>query len=393
VTVLDGNSSSRRGAEHFDQVTVALVSKYAPGDVGGIENHLEMLLGHVQAPICSYVAVTGSEAEAQQSGGGRGYLRFVRRLVRCRSELAHFHGFDRLQLVTLMLFARGRIPLVVTPHNGVAGVVNERNAVRRLAKRRVDGLLFPALIRQRARLVALSMEERDYYVARFPRCANLLEVLPNPVGPHRWAPLLPAPAPARVLALARLDPAKHIEDLVSAMALLPPAVECDIAGPDCGAAAALQEQARQVSRTIRFHGVVRGAEKQRLFEDATIVVVTSESEGLPTVALEALAYGIPVIASEGAAHGLPAEGVYRYRFGSVAELAATIEYLLSGENIVAARRAARRASTALVGYDDYARALQSLYRLSVEQYCNGISPRLTDHWWRHRPSRRERRPA
>jgi glycosyltransferase involved in cell wall biosynthesis len=393
VTVLDGNSSSRRSVEHLDQLAVALVSRYAPGDVGGIENHLEMLLTHVQAPSCSYVAITGSGTEAQQSGGARGYLRFVRRLARCRSELAHFHGFDRLQLATLMLFARGRIPLVVTPHNGVAGIVNERNAGRRLAKRWTDGLLFPALIRQRARIVALSLEERDYYLARFPRCGPLLEVLHNPVGTHRWAPLLPVHAPARMLALARLDPAKHIEDLVSAMALLPPTVECDIAGPDCGAGAALQDQAGQVARTIRFHGVVRGAEKERLFEDATIVVITSEAEGLPTVALEALAHGIPVIASEGAAHGLPAEGVYRYRFGSAADLAKTIEYLLAGENLVVARRAARRASTALVGYEDYASALQSLYRLSAEQYRNRINPGATKRWWRPGASRRDRRPA
>src|SRR5262249_32953552 len=152
------------------------------------------------------------------------------------------------------------------------------------------------------------------------------------------------PSPPRLLALSRLDPAKHIDDLVRAMALLPPAVECDIAGPDCGAAAALQEQARQVARTIRFHGVVRGAEKERLFENATILVVTSEAEGLSTVALEALAHGIPVIASEGASRGLPVEGVYQYCFGSATDLAEKIEYLLAGENLVVAQRAARRAS-------------------------------------------------
>lgn len=393
MTVPCGDSGSGRGAEHSGQVTVALVSKYAPGGVGGIENHLEMLLRQVQAPSCSYVVVTGSEGAAQHSGGVGGYLRFVRRLVRCRSQLVHFHGFDRLQLVTLMLFARGRIPLVVTPHNGVHAIVNDQNAVRRLAKRWADGLLFPALIRQRAHIVALGAEERDYYLGRFPGCGHLVEVLPNPVGVHRWAPLLPAPGPARLLALARLDSWKRVEDLVSAMALVPPAVECDIAGPDCGAAAALHDQAEKVARTIRFHGAVRGAEKERLFEDATVVVVTSKAEGLSTVALEALARGIPVIASDWASRGLPAEGVYRYPFGSVADLAATIENLLSGEHLVAARRAARRASTALVRYDDYARALRSLYRLSMERHRNGITPRAPDRRWRLRASRRERRPA
>jgi glycosyltransferase involved in cell wall biosynthesis len=379
MTVQEKNSTSRRGAENSEKVTVALVCKSAPEGIGGIENHLDMLLRHGQTPNCSYAFVTGFDREAQRSGGARGYLRFVHRLMRCRSELMHFHGFDRLELLTLVLFTRRRIPLVVTPHNGVAGIVNDQYAIRRLAKRWVDGVLFPALIWQRARIIALTVEERDYYVGRFPGCSDLVEVLPNPIEKQRWVSLRPESAPTRLLALARLHWGKHIEDLISAMAQLPPEVECDIAGPDCGAAAALQNQARQVARTIRFHRAVRGAEKERLFEDATIVVVPSEAEGLSTVALEALARGIPVIVSDLASRGLPAEGVYRYRFRSVADLARAIENLLEGENLMMARRAARRASKTFVGYDDYVRALQSLYRLSVERYPNGITPRATDH--------------
>src|SRR5579859_5692895 len=121
MTVQEENSTSRRGVENSEKVTVALVCKSAPEGIGGIENHLDMLLKHVQTPNCSYALVTGFDSEAQRSGGARGYLRFVHRLMRCRSKLMHFHGFDRLELLTLVLFARRRIPLVVTPHNGVAG--------------------------------------------------------------------------------------------------------------------------------------------------------------------------------------------------------------------------------------------------------------------------------
>ena len=393
MTVQDGNSATRRGAEHPEKVTVALVSKYAPEGIGGIENHLGMLLRHVQTPNCSYVLITGSEEEAQRGRRARTYLRYVQRLMCCRSEVVHFHGFDRLQLLTLMLFARRRVPLVVTPHNGVAGIVNDRNTARRLAKRCADRVLFRALIRQRACVIALSTEEHDYYLARFPRCGDLVKLLPNPVGTQCWAPLLPMRASPRLLALARLDPAKHIEDLVSAMALLPPVVECDIAGPDRGAATALHAQARQVARTIRFHGPVRGAERARLFENATVVVVTTEAEGLSTVALEALSHGIPVVASEGGSRGLPIDGVYRYRFGSAAALAGAIEHLLAEENLVVARRAARRASTKLVGYDDYARALRALYCVNVEWHRRGGILRGTDRRRRLRASRRERWPS
>jgi len=394
MTVQDENSTLRLRGQHSEKVTVALVSKYVPQGVGGIENHLDMLLRHVSAPNCSYTFIAGSGADARRSGRARGYLHFVQRLRRSRSEIMHFHGFDRLQLITLMLVVRRRIPLVVTPHNGVAAIVNDQNSVRRLAKRWIDGVLFPALIRQRARIIALTTEERDYYRARFPGSAHLVEVLPNPIGKHEWAPLTPATAAVRLLSISRLDPWKRTQDLISAMAVLAPEVECDIAGPDYGAAAALQEQARLVARTIRFHGAVRGAEKEQLFEDASIVVVPSKAEGLSTVALEALARGIPVIVSDCAARGLPAEGVYRYPFGSVADLAQTIEHLLAGENLVAARQAARRASAALVGYDDYGQALRFLYRSSAEQHRNGVTPRARDRQQRRlRAASGDGRPA
>lgn len=355
MTLQDVNSGSNVTGEPARKVTVALVCKYTPEGIGGIENHLDMLQKNVQAPDCSYVYI-----------GGSGYVKFVRRLRRSRSDLMHFHGFDRLQLLALMLFARRRIPLVVTPHNGVAAIVNDQNSARRFAKRWIDGVLFRVLIWQRARIIALTAEERDYYLSRFPGSVGLVEVLPNPTEKHEWAPLALENPTLRLLSISRLDWWKRTQDLISAMALLPPGVECDIAGPDQGAEAGLRDQAGQLARTIRFHGAVRGAQKDALFETASVVVIPSKAEGLSTVALEALARGIPVIVSDCAARGLPTDGVYTYPFGSVADLARTVGNLLTRENLMTARDAARRASATLVSYDDYGRALRALYRASAE---------------------------
>ena len=386
MTAQDVNSISPHAGKQVESIAVALVSKYVPEGIGGIENHLDMLLRHVQTNDCSYAFIGGSGGEAQ-GGRVRGYVNFVQRLVRSRAALFHFHGFDRLQLLALMIIARRRIPLVITPHNGVAAIVNEQNSVRRTAKRWADGIIIPALIWQRARIIALTEEERNYYITRFPRSAPLVEVMPNPIGKQKWASLRPATPAVRLLSISRLDWWKRTQDLISAMALLPPEVECDIAGPDCGAAEALKDQAKLTTRTIRFHGAVRGAEKERLFEDATIVVVPSKAEGLSTVALEALARGIPVVASDCASRGLPADGVYLYPFGSVDGLAQTIEHLLRGENVVAARHAARRASAQLVGFEDYGQALRSLYCSSLAQIRTGGTSRGKDRErWRHRAS-------
>ena len=393
MTVQEGNSTSLCGAEHSGKVTVALVSKYAPEGIGGIQNHLDMLLRHVQTPNCSYVFVTGCEGEAERSGRAREYLRFVRRLMRCRwrasalprlrpAAASHPHAVhtrtDPSRGDSAQRCGRDRQRPEGPPSAGQA--MGGRTAI--------PGADPATRARHRAQRGRARLLSRPVSPLRPPRGGA--------AQPDRGSRLGPPAACARAGRACWHLPGSIREAHRGSRQChgsSSPAVECDIAGPDCGAAAALQDQARQVARTIRFHGAVRGAEKERLFEDAAVVVVPSHAEGLSTVALEALARGIPVVASDCAARGLPAEGVYRYPFRSVTDLVRTIEHLLEGENLLLARHAARRASAELVGYDDYAEALRSLYRLSVDRHRSGITPRGTHYRWRLRPSPRDRRSA
>jgi glycosyltransferase involved in cell wall biosynthesis len=346
--------------------SVALVSKYDPVGIGGIENHLKMLLadvggGRLNWPSLIPITLLGGAETLSRAGR---YRSFIGQLAQTNTDVVHFHGFDRLPLLVVLRVLPAQVPIVITPHNGVAGALSDSNPLRRWVKIAADELLFRAIVRRGGHIVALHDAERDYYLGRFPSCSALVTVLQNPVPAHSWAPLDGGRSPIRLLALARLSPAKRIQDLVAAMALLPQSVTCDIAGPDDGAEEELRAQASRVERTIRFHGPVYGEVKERLLQQASAVVVTSGAEGLPTVALEALAQGIPVIASEAAALGLPEQGVYRYRTGSSGDLVRVVQNLLDDDHLLDARRAARTASKTLMSPEQYALALLSLYQRS-----------------------------
>ncbi len=135
-----------------------------------------------------------------------------------------------------------------------------------------------------------------------------------------------------LLYLGRLHPLKGLEMLVEAWGLLRPPSgrkgegkrEGDhqvvamarvkggegwrlvIAGPDeQGTKAALERQARElgVMESIVFRGPVAGEEKERLLQEADLLVLPSRSENFGLAVAEALAAGVPVITTKAAPWG------------------------------------------------------------------------------------------
>jgi len=104
----------------------------------------------------------------------------------------------------------------------------------------------------------------------------------------------------RVLYLGRLDPIKGIDRLLEAIARTP--WQLVVAGG--GAPAYVRELRAQAERSglngrVSWLGEVGDAEKRRLFEEASVVVVPSHRENFGMVVAEALAHGVPVIAARG----------------------------------------------------------------------------------------------
>jgi glycosyltransferase involved in cell wall biosynthesis len=117
----------------------------------------------------------------------------------------------------------------------------------------------------------------------------------------------PSPLPPYVCAVARIERRKNFDRLIEALDGLP--YEFCLAGQDRGGLRAVRATARRFPRVhLRYLGAVPEAKKVDLLAGATAVVVPSTAEGVPALAIEALALGRPVILA-GEAYGPEGPGV------------------------------------------------------------------------------------
>lgn len=182
------------------------------------------------------------------------------------------------------------------------------------------GLLRPALgllLGRRARLAFVSDELRQLARAATPALLrrrfdelSLTQPMGVDLGELAAAAAAPAPAPAArryLLVLARLVPIKGADLALAAFARLAAQrrhddLELVIAG-DGPERAALEARASSLPGRVRFLGAIPTSARAAWLAHAAAVLVPSRrlaggrSEGMPQVALEALAAGAPLLAS------------------------------------------------------------------------------------------------
>jgi glycosyltransferase involved in cell wall biosynthesis len=115
-----------------------------------------------------------------------------------------------------------------------------------------------------------------------------------------------SPARLNILYIGRIDPKKGIENLLRGfqqirLDLGKPAI-LTIAGggrADYVAKIAALVDTLDLQECVTMTGMVEGADKRRLFEEADLAVAPSHTENFGMVVAEALAHGVPVIASRG----------------------------------------------------------------------------------------------
>jgi len=99
-----------------------------------------------------------------------------------------------------------------------------------------------------------------------------------------------------LVSVGRLEPVKGVDVAIRALAHLSNDVELVVVG-DGSQRAELQTLAGETSGRVRFVGRQSQEAVQRFMRAADVFVLSSHTEGLPHVALEALAVGTPVVAT------------------------------------------------------------------------------------------------
>jgi glycogen(starch) synthase len=188
----------------------------------------------------------------------------------------------------------------------------------------------------------------------------------------------PAPLPfhpPRLLCLGRLSKEKGFDVAVKAFASLIdrfPNARLVIAG-DGPLRSPLENQATELGleRSVEFVGWVTPENVPELLNAATIVIMPSHREGLPSVALEAALLGRPVVATR--VGGLP-EIVVHKKTGLLVDdatpeaFAAAIRLLLEQpQTATAFGHAARRRAQELFSFERYVDAYDELYRMIGEK--------------------------
>ena len=103
-----------------------------------------------------------------------------------------------------------------------------------------------------------------------------------------------------VATLANVDPRKRHEDVLRALALLPPDTRWSVIGdgPECPRLAALAEELGLRER-VTFHGRLAPPEAHAELARAHVMALPSEDEAFGVAYVEALAHGVPAIGCAG----------------------------------------------------------------------------------------------
>jgi glycosyltransferase involved in cell wall biosynthesis len=103
-----------------------------------------------------------------------------------------------------------------------------------------------------------------------------------------------------LLFLGRVGKEKGALDLIDAVVRLRrdfPEITVSIGGNGDIDVAMKRAHSYNLTENVHFLGWVRGTDKERLLQQATVYVLPSYSEGLPMSVLEAMAAGLPVVST------------------------------------------------------------------------------------------------
>jgi glycosyltransferase involved in cell wall biosynthesis len=220
--------------------------------------------------------------------------------------VVHIHGLWRLHFAQAARFAhRVGAPVIVSTHGMLhAAARGQRAALKRIAR----WVFQDDVVRRASCLHATAVEEADEI--RKVGFTGPIVVIPWGVLPPEPRVADPAssdsPADRRVvLFLGRFHPTKGVDELLRAWARVRarfPSSTLVLAGYDDGnfrLRLAALAASLGISSSVTFEGPVDGPGRERLFAEASLLVLPSPAENFGFVVPEALVRGIPVVTTMG----------------------------------------------------------------------------------------------
>ncbi len=220
------------------------------------------------------------------------------------NSVIHLHGLWKLTSETSRSVSeRKHVPRIVSPH----GMLHEWALQWHRSRKKIAMSLYEARSLRSASCIHALCEEEMAQI-RDLGFNNPVAIIPNGVdvpsrnGKGLGDPLPPALRGRRILLfLSRLHPKKGLVPLVKAWAQCVPKFPdwaLIIVGPDEGGHRAEIENLvsdLRIGNTVRFPGPQHNERKHAWLTRANAFVLPSYSEGLPSAALEAMAYRLPVL--------------------------------------------------------------------------------------------------
>jgi glycosyltransferase involved in cell wall biosynthesis len=235
---------------------------------------------------------------------------------------------------------------------------------------------YPALAGSHARRADSIITVSEYTASQIERRLGVerSRIAICPPGAPAWAPI-DRPSPnGPILFMGTIEPRKNVGMLLRAYGHLlhrqpaaPPLVLAGRVAPSCQHLLRELESA-PLAGHVRTAGYVSGAERERLFREASMLVLPSLDEGFGMPALEAMSVGVPVVASNrGALPEVIGDAGLLVDAEDPEGLAAAMARLLAEPELACRLSEAGKARASRFTWKASAGTLASAYRAAVER--------------------------
>jgi glycosyltransferase involved in cell wall biosynthesis len=331
-------------------------------DIGGLERMtVDLAIAHRQAGHESsiYALFSPGAFAPEAEAAGVSVVAFHKKLgfsPRAIVQLAARLRRDRIQVLHSHNSVVHHYGVLAAQLVRVPAIVNTRHGISLIHTRPIQETYFQSTIPLTHRFVFVCDDGRRFFEGRgVPH--HKTAVIFNGIPLEKWKSTVANPGGRRpnirCITVGRMVEEKGYDVLIDAFSLIvgrASGITLRFVG-DGSLGAVLREKVRAAGLAphVSFEGFVN--QPERLLASADLFVLSSVSEGLPVVVLEAMAAGLPVISTRvgGVPEVLPPEAGWLCEPGSAQSLASAILAAVHEPDLASMGRAARRLAFAHFG--------------------------------------------